>query len=133
MLYYNVRYTAGTTVGYPVFLCVVRHFSFTAFLCDTISMVEEFLHSPRLPNSPTWIAPDAPLHEACSSDKECGIFSHCDNSTQPHLQVIHAAICSRLPLCRLKVVPFDKLGSQTSLYTWYPLIGATTLRLKVAI
>ena len=32
-------------------LCVVRHFSPTAFLCDTISMAEELLYSSRLPGS----------------------------------------------------------------------------------
>ena len=29
------------------------HFTSTNFMCDTISMEEEFLHSPRLPGSPT--------------------------------------------------------------------------------
>ena len=73
-----MRYTAGATVVYHVFLCVERHFISTAFLCDTIAMEEEFLHSPGLPDSPTWIAPDTPVREACSSDKECGIFSDLD-------------------------------------------------------
>ena len=77
-LYYNMRYTSGATVAYHMFLCVVHHFSSTAFLCDTISMEEEFLHSPTLPDSPTWIAPDTQEHEACSSDKVCGILSDSD-------------------------------------------------------
>ena len=41
--------------------------SSTTFLCDTILMEEELLHFPRLPNSFTWIAPDTPVREACSS------------------------------------------------------------------
>ena len=74
--YYNVRYTAGATAVYHVFLCVVRHFSSTAFLCDTISMEEEkFLHSSRLLGSHTWIASDTPVREACSSGEECGMLS----------------------------------------------------------
>ena len=74
-LYYNVHYTAGTTVVYHVFLCVVCHFSSIAFLCDTTSMEEELLYLPRLPSSLTWISPDTPVHKVCSSGEECGIFS----------------------------------------------------------
>ena len=44
----NVSYTAGATVVNHVFLCIVRHFSSIAFLCDTISIEEQFLYSPRL-------------------------------------------------------------------------------------
>ena len=58
--------------------CVVCHFSSTAFLYDMILMVEEFLYSPRLPGSPTWIAPDTQVHKVSSSDEECGIFSGLD-------------------------------------------------------
>ena len=38
-------------------------------------MEEEFLHSPTLLDNPTWFTP---VHEACSSDKECGILSDSD-------------------------------------------------------
>ena len=48
-----------------VFLCVVRIVA--PQLCDTILMEEELLHSPRLPDSFTCIAPDTPVHEACFS------------------------------------------------------------------
>ena len=41
-------------------------------------MGEEFLHSPGLPHSPTWIAPDTPVCEVCSSAEECCIFSNSD-------------------------------------------------------
>ena len=43
-----------------------------------ILMVEEFLYWPRLPGSPTWIAPDTQVHKVSSSDEECGIFSGLD-------------------------------------------------------
>ena len=49
-----------------VFLCVV-HIVSPPFLCDTISMEEELLHSPRLPGSPTCIAPDTPERKVCSN------------------------------------------------------------------
>ena len=38
-------------------------FRSTAFLCDTILMEKEFLHSP---NSPNWIAPDTPVPGICN-------------------------------------------------------------------
>ena len=85
-----MRYTTGATVVYHMFLCIVHLFSSTAFLCDTISMEEEFLHSPTLLDNPTWIAPDTQVHEACSSDKECGILDDSDvidislRSREPH-------------------------------------------------
>ena len=41
-------------------------------------MGEEFLHSPWLPDSPTWIAPDTLVCEVCSSIEECSIFSDSD-------------------------------------------------------
>ena len=41
--------------------------SSTTFLCDAILMGKELLHSPRWPDSPTWIAPDTPVREACSN------------------------------------------------------------------
>ena len=50
-----------------MFLCVLYHYSFTTFLCDTISMEEELLHSPRLPHSPTWIVPDTLQCAKCVS------------------------------------------------------------------
>ena len=86
--------------------------SSTTFWCDTISMDEKLLYFPRLPDSPTWIAPDTPVCEACFNE-ECIIFSDLDAGyyfnhlsdhsgylakeyykccTQPLLQVIHASI-----------------------------------------
>ena len=41
--------------------------SSTTFLCGTILMEEELLHSPSLPDSLTWIALDTSVHEAYSS------------------------------------------------------------------
>ena len=41
--------------------------SSTTFLCDMISMEEDLLHFPKLPDSFTWIGPDTPVHEASSS------------------------------------------------------------------
>ena len=58
-----------------MFLCVVRHFSSTAFLCDMILMEEELLYSPILPGIPSWIIPDTTVRKACSSGEECGMFS----------------------------------------------------------
>ena len=72
---YNVSYTAGATVVYNVFLCIVHHFSSTAFLCDMISMEEGFLHLPRLPDTPTWTIPDTPVREACSSDENAAFLA----------------------------------------------------------
>ena len=70
-----MSYSAGATVVYHVFLCIVHHFSSAAFLCDMISIEEEFLHSPRLPDGLTLTAPDTPVCKTCSSDEECGILS----------------------------------------------------------
>ena len=61
--------------GLPrVSLCSV-YCSSTTVLCDTISMEEELLHCPRLPDSSTWIVPDTPVRKASSNDEECGHFS----------------------------------------------------------
>ena len=118
--YYNVRFTAGTMVVYHVFLCIVRHFSYTAFLCDTISMEEELLYSPRLPDSPTWIAADTPVRKVCSSGEKCGLFS--DSSIIDMIYMRRYG--SPIPLGRSKVMRSAYLGSQVS---------STTLSLKVAI
>ena len=100
----NVHYTAGATVVYHVFVCVVRYYSSTAFLCDTISMEEELLYLPRLPGSLTWSLQ----------------LLQCTK----HVQVARNAAClaiqalliwqriyvrwygSRLPLCCLKATQF---------------------------
>ena len=43
---------------------------------SVVSMEEDLLHSPRLPDSPPGVSPDTPLRAAVQwSDQDCGQFS----------------------------------------------------------